>query len=518
MFSRKLKSKTYRLYKEYAGVLALLIVLQIITYSYFFTLPIFTDHTFPNGLIMRYPSYMTQMEGRWLADFINLLQGRSGVQSFQMYVAVMVQSINGILFARFLGLKKPLEVLLAGAFVCLYPAFLDNYSFNKDHIAYTVGDTLALLGILYCKNTVNSAKNAIISSFFFMLTLACYQPKIGFIGLLCICYLILYITDSNKNHLFSFKDTLGDIAYIFCVFFGGCLLYYVSIKFTITINHNKTNINSISEILIITFRSYDAFFRYHTVESDYLPKLLRFLPALGISLGYLSLLQKAKRRKNLAAVTLVTALLLLIPIVLRLPWIINKFTPENVGRTNFANGYALLFFLSSALKLEWLNLFVRWILTGFIYFFIIVGTQETNAAAFKSMYDLNMINRIVSRIETVADEVYQKRYALVVIGYYEDFRRSRYVKAPNKKNMPGVSRFAFPHYQDRQIQILNHFFFGKNVFRSPTVAQQEKAIASAKERRPWPAKESVYLLDDDIVVLLLEKYSDKSKVTQTSDK
>lgn len=514
-FSKKLISKTYRLYKKYAGVLALLIVLQIITYSYFFTLPIFTNHTFPNSWLFPYPSYMTRSEGRWLTDFIIRLQGGSGVQSFQMYVAVMVQSINGILFARFLGLKKPLEVLLAGAFICLYPAFLDNYSFNKDHIAYTVGDTLALLGILYCKNTVNSAKNAFITSFFFMFTLACYQPKIGFIGLLCICYLILYITHSNEHHPFSLKETLREIAYIFCVFFGGCLLYYISIKFVITLNSSKrTNINSIPEIFGTTFRSYGTFLRYYTVESDYLPKLLRFLPALGISLGCLALLQKAKRRKNLAAVTLVTVLLLLIPIVLRAPWIINKFTEEYAGRLSFANGYALLFFLSSALQVEWLNLFVRWILMGFIYFFIIVGTQESNATAFKTIYDVNMINRIVSRIETVVDEVYQKKYALVVIGYYPDFQRSRYVKAPNKKNSPHVSSFAFANY--RQTEILN-YFLGKNVFHRPTVAQKEKAIASAQERRPWPAKESVYILEDDVVVLLLEKYSNKSKITWTSD-
>ena len=504
-----------QLYREYGGVLALLLVLQLVTYSYFFTSLIFTNHTFPNSWVFPYPSYMTQGEGRWLSDLIIRLQGGSGVQPFQMYVAITVQSFNGILFARFLGLKKRFEVLLAAAFLCLYPAFLDNYSFGKDHITFVIGDTLALVGILYCKNTVQSVKNAVVSSIFFVLALASYQPKIALIGLLCICYLKMHITDNDKSRPFSLKETLLGIVYMSCVFFGACLLYFVSIKLTTTYNiGSRTYINSIPEMLGMTFGSYGTFLRYYTFDSDYLPKLVRFLPALGISLGCLALLQKAKR-KNLAAVAIIVVLLLLIPIVLRATYIINNNSWEYAGRITFANGYALLFFLSSALQAEWLNQFVRGILTVFIYFFIVVGTQESNAATFKTIYDLNMINRIVSRIETVAEEVYQKKYALVVIGHYQDFERSRYVRVPNSKHSPHVSSFAFAAY--RQSEILN-YFFGKNVFHRPTTAQKDKAIASAQGRRPWPAKESVYVLDDEVIVLVLEKYRPGTPLTWTKDR
>lgn len=517
-FANEITQKPYqacfRLYRKYSGILALLLVLQLVTYSYFFTSLIFTDHTFPNSWIYPYPSFKTQGEGRWLADLIIRLQGGSGVQPFQMYVAVMLQSVNGILFVRFLEIKKRFEVLLAAAFLCLYPAFLDNYSFSVDHITFAIGDTLALLGIIYCKNTVQSAKNAVVSSIFFMLALASYQPKIALIGFLCICYLTMRITDNDKCRPFSLKDTLLGIVYISCVFFGACLLYFVSIKLTTTYNiGGRTHINSIPEMIGMTFSSYGTFLRYYTVDSDYLPKLLRFLPALGIFLGCLALLQKAKRN-NLAAVALVVILLFLIPIALRTTYIINNNSWEDAGRISFVNGYALLFFLSSALQAGLLNHFVRGILTVFIYFFIVVGTQESNAATFKTIYDLNTINRIASRIETVAEELYQKKYALVVIGYYQKFERSRYVRVPNSRNLPHVSSFAFPAY--RQSQILN-YFFGKDVFHQPTTAQVKKAIASAQGRRPWPAKESVYVLEDKVIVLVLEKYRPGSPLTWTKN-
>ncbi len=51
---------------------------------------------------------------------------------------------------------------------------------------------------------------------------------------------------------------------------------------------------------------------------------------------------------------------------------------------------------------------------------------------------------------------YQKKYALVVIGHYQDFERSRYVRVPNSKHSPHVSSFAFAAY--RQSEILNYFF------------------------------------------------------------
>jgi len=297
--TQKLYHTFFRLYRKYGGVFAVLLVLQLVTYSYFFTSLIFTNHTFPNSWLYSYPSFKTQGEGRWFADIIILLQGGSGVQPLQMYLAVTLQSINSILFAYFLGFKKRFEVLLIAAFLCLYPAFLDNYSFSVDHITFAIGDTLALLGILYCKNKAQSVKNAAVSSFVFMLALASYQPKIALVGLLCICHLIKSITDNDERCLFSWKETLKRILYVSFIFLGACLLYFVSIKLTISTNiGSRTHINTIPQMIDMIFGSYGAFFRYYTVDSDYLPKQLRFLPIMGISIGCFALLNKAKRKHN----------------------------------------------------------------------------------------------------------------------------------------------------------------------------------------------------------------------------
>ncbi len=91
---------------------------------------------------------------------------------------------------------------------------------------------------------------------------------------------------------------------------------------------------------------------------------------------------------------MVAVLLLLIPVILRAPYIINRRSWEGAGRIVSANGYALLFFLCCAAQVDSLKRVVLAILTVFLYFFIVVGTQESNAAALKTVYDLSAINRI----------------------------------------------------------------------------------------------------------------------------
>src|SRR5262249_31420864 len=134
-------------------------------------------------------------------------------------------------------------------------------------------------------------------------------------------------------------------------------------------------------------------------------------------------------------------------------------------------------------------------------------------AAFKTVYDLSMINRIASRIESVVEDLYQTKHALVVVGRYPTFARCRYVGNPNSNHQAQVSTFAFT--APRQPWILN-YFFGRDVLMRPTPEQVKTAVASAEGRRPWPAKESVYTLDD-VIVVVMEKPSSGMPPTRTAE-
>ena len=498
--------------RQYGGVLAALVALQIVVYSYFFTTVILTDHTFPNTWVQPYPSHRTRDEGRWLQDLIIFFQGGAGVQPFQMFAAVTLQGINGILFARLLGLTKRFEVFLVAAVICLYPAILDTYSFASDHLTFAIGDTLALAGILCLASQRPSPTNAVVSGLCFMLSLAAYGPKIALIGLLCLCHLAMSIaTDNDATDSDATGPRSGDptatllrLGYVFAVFAAACLCYYASSKLVVTQDAGmRVQLNSAGQMGQAAVQAYIKFFRYCTVDSDYLPVFLRALPAMAVALGTVSLLLSA-RRKGATAIAIVAVLLALIPLAVRASYIINGNTYENNGRITYVNGYALVFFLAAALHRPMLKWCAMGMLLVLFYVMAVVGTQETNVAAMRTIYETNMINRLAARIEEQTEGLYERERALVVIGVLPEFPYQRYLRYRNLQTQPHSRFTVFPFF--RQVEILN-FLFGRVLLKAPTASQVERATASAKDRKPWPSADSVYV-EDDVVVILLEKYKE----------
>ena len=139
------------------------------------------------------------------------------------------------------------------------------------------------------------------------------------------------------------------------------------------------------------------------------------------------------------------------------------------------------------------------------------ATQETNKAYLKVIFDTNKINRIVQRIENVVPDLYENKKAIVIVGSLK-MNDKGYKRYPNKGNYAHVNSETFAPY--RQIEILN-FYCGENIFVRPTIQQKEKSLLSTKDRRAWPAPESVYTTEDGVVVVLLKKYKLGEHVTWT---
>jgi len=496
-------------WREYGPVLAALVALQVVVYSYFFTTPIFTDHTIPNTWVQPYPSHRTREEGRWFQDLIICFQGGSGVQSFQMFLAAMLQGINGILFAKLLRLDSRRAVFGAAAAICLYPAILDMYCFASDHLTFVFGDTLALVGILWLAKTRPAPHNALLAVVCFTLSLAAYGPKIAFIALLCLCHVAMFITrdddgdaSESTGERSTVPATLARIAYVAAVFAAACICFYASSKLTITNQAGmRVQLNSTSQMGEAVVEAYRKFLLYCTVDADYLPVPLRTLPAVAVALGCVALLLNSCRTGATAG-AMMALVLVLIPLVLRASFIINANSYEGSGRINYVNGYALVFFLAVALHRPALRWSAAGLLMVLLYVSAVVGTQETNAAAMRSIYETNLVNRLAARIELAAGDLSTKTYALVVIGRFPELPYQRYVRYRNQQTQPAARFTAFPPF--RQVGFLN-FLLGKDVLKMPTSTQVERATASTEGRKPWPSPESVYV-EGDVVVVLLQPY------------
>ena len=490
-------------------VLIGLIVAQVVAYGYLLSTVVLTNHTFPNAWLFSYPSYRTLSEGRWLHDIIVRLLGGSGVQFFQMAAAVCLQAVNAILFARLIGLVRTLDVVLAGLFLCLYPAFLDSYSFSIDHVSMCVGDTLVLAGATLLRFRP-SPRSATVATVLFALSLAVYQPKLSLILLMLVMLEILRIVDGDRRRSpESPASLLRSLGASLLIAVGTVGLYWLSLKLTLQSGGGtRTYINGPTEFLTQVVASYGTTWRAMTAD-DHLPGYLRMLPAIAVALGTGALVGAAWRRGPIAVVVAV-ALVCTMPLALRSAHLINHFSWKHAGRITFANGYAILFFLS--LGLRWTRvrpLFIAMI-GLFVYTYFIVATQESNAAAMKTIYETQFMARIAARLEPLLGVEPEPR-PVVVVGTYPEFPRHKYVR--HKGGTAAVHKTAFAPY--RQIEMLN-FFLGRDVFRKPTAAEVSGAMDSIEGHATWPSPDAVYVVDDTVVILL-EPFRKGVSVTRSGE-
>ena len=479
--------------------------LTLIAYSYLFTTIIFTNHTLPNVWLRSFPSYYTTFsEGRWFNDVIYAFVGVGGAQSFQMAIACGIQIVNGFLFAALLGVTRRWYIFLIAAFVSLYPAILDYYSFTSDHIAFVVGDTFALLGVLALDRMDGRKAPVGVAALCFLLCLATYQPKIALIAVLLLMWCIRGTLDRRDIKSMVVERVVpASMTFALAV-----IAYYVSTRLIIVSPQPRTHINDLYTFLQQVLQAYPEVWRYFT-KADYLPRPLQALPLLGIALGSIALVWQV-RKNGWSMISAVLVLLAAFPLALQLSYLINDATWRNTGRILAAHAYFVLFFLASAWALPRLRVISMTIMGVMLYYFVIVAAQETNAAALKTVYDLQKLNRIVARVESL---IPPGGVSVVAIGSMANKQFSEYGAYPNTLYRPHLKSDTFAPY--RQVGILN-FLLGRDLLRAPTRAQVGAAVASAEDRDPWPSPKSVYV-HDGILVVLLSRYKPGAAATWSLD-
>jgi len=504
-------------------VFAILMLLQIAAYSYFYTSIIVTNHSIREVCLYPFPSFMTRARGRWMEDLTLLAQGGSGVAPFAMLSATALQAINGILLAELIGLRRKRDVLGVAALLCLYPAFLDYYSFVADQLSFVVGDFFAILGIVVFVRNRPSLVRVMGAAFFFLLAIACHQPRIALVSFLSAAVVLLALgSESEKTEasLAPDRQAIRDGILLLAAIAIAVGAYWLSSKILFDNrlrnapgNSVVTHVSTLPEALQQLAIAHKKFFAFFIRDLPGLPMRLQFLPALGVAIGALALLWRAGQRGWRTALLAIGALAL-IPIALRATYVINCKSYEMYGRIVFVNGYCLAFFIGCGLRAERVRAWSAAVAITLLYFFFILATQESNFAVYKTTYELSMIQRIAARAGSLIDPtVPPKPIAVVVVGTYPEMKREHYVRHPGEGRLVAAHRVSFATWI--QVDYLN-FFFGGNFFRRPFHDEVSRAIESTKGKAPWPSGESVYRFEDTIVVFL-ERYQPGIPVTLAAE-
>jgi hypothetical protein len=481
----------------------------VLAYSYIATALLLTNHSFPNSFVYPYPSPKTLLEGRWAADVIIQLTGGSGVQSVQFILAVAVKAVNALLLCHILRVRGRGVIFLVGILLALHPAFLDYYSFTVDDTTFELGDSFALLSILCLARVGRRLPRIAGATVFLVLSIAAYQPKIALSSSLL---LVVLATDRLRPENDDRRSPLTTFLEAATALISAVLIYYVSIKLTATpVPGERGHVNSVVEMLKAARQAYREVFLDFTVRVDYLPRALRFIPGLCILMGLAIVLVNSLRRGPLSFILALVAVVLL-PIAMQLSYVINNETWASAGRILSVHAYILcaaVIIVITEARIRWIGVSLAVLLS---YFFFVVACQENNAAAMKSVFDVAKLNRILSRIESVAPDIYSKEYAFVAIGELGMNPDQRMKRFANKLYGSLFQSEFFVNF--RQPEILN-FFLGRQAARRPKQSELDAAIAASRERPPWPAAGSVFV-QDGVVVVVLKPYAPDVSVSWVS--
>ena len=510
-------SKLGLLVKRHWVLVASLFLIQFFTYSYLYTTITFSNHTFPNVWLFTFPSYRTTGEGRWLHDLIIQSQGGSGVQAYQMFIATLLQAINGILFATLLRWRHKITIFLLSATLCLYPAFLDYYGFAVDHLSFVVADTFCLLAAWASTRLKSVIIKLLLGAVLYTFALSVYAPKIALVSFMSIATLILNLT----HHGFRIKNShaIKLIRREFFISFSTLLLaitmFLLVIKITVVHDSGaRTHINDVLQMFEESKSAYSSAIQYFVGGVAGVPRQLFFLPILGIGLGSIAMIWRSYKI-NIYICTAIIALILLMPLALYSPWIVNSEAWRGAGRLHAAHGYMLIFFLSWGLRLLVSRWVAKFVLLVLLWSFLILASQQTNAIAFKSFYETSFINRLAVRVEPILNPEMSSAQPLVVIGQIPPFDISPYVKVPPRFDRANIL-FGGTFAPYRQIEILNYFLGGK-ILRPPSQGELSQAIEPARLVQPWPADGSIFS-SNGTVIIVLQSPEQKVPLTRQIDR
>ena len=479
----------------------------------------------PNSLAQSFPSHRIAAEGRWGHEIIIQLLGGAGNQAVFNTLGMIVLVLNGFLFAEFMNVKTRAQRFIVAALVTLSPIFLEYLSFSIDAFPYAIGDMAALLGVIVlarlpaiwpqlaasfettpapfqsaaalASRIPPMAAAIIISAGLFTIALGIYQPKISLIAIL----LAFYLLGEFSMQKLSPMQVAQRIAAAATSFIAAILTYWISYKLLAVVSdslgYNRTQVNSISDMVGHASASYGEIFRLVVGFVQSISPLTSLSLFILMGSAFVLVALRAFRNGLLQGLFSI-ALIALIPVGLRLTYVINQDTFADIARA--MPSVALMAAFASAICLS------RFKAVALIASLIVVWSsftvlvQESSAAALKSWHETAMITRIVARVEPLLAQGDQN--TLVVIGRPR-FDHSLVVSAPDRPLRPQTKKPAYINY--RQIALTN-FLLGEERVISPNAEQRAHARRAAAGRAVWPAPTSVFRDGDLIVVLLDENY------------
>jgi hypothetical protein len=486
----------------------IVLLVNILALAYALSRDIYTNHTFPNALLLPRPSFRTS-EGRWGTDFVYYLLGGSGVPLLSLLLAIVAQVVNGLIFSRLLGLTGIARTAICAALVSIHPFMLDYYAYSGDDLSFAVGDTLILssVGIV----GISPASWAL-STVLFSVALSVYQPKLS---LMLTAIMLTFVAGLLRrgSTAASLRELcrLGSLRAACAA--AGAALYLGELRaeewLAPAAGHyfrERTHAADLPAMLALVGPLLSNLRDRLLFDTTAFPRPVQWLLAAQVMcfavLGMRRIRSVKDRRIGAASGALLLAAALVLPFCMYAALIASA-SDMDASRFYVPIAYLLGFLVAingSLLHGRWTGR--AWsVMSGLlITMFMVRDTQILHRASLSRTQEMSIVARVTDRLQLDPRYASARPHPLVVFGLPP--HRWPPLDLGNGSIMSNFERPGFIEF--RQVEALN-FYAGMQGFQYPTRQDIDAGAGYAAAHATWPASDSVAILDSGIAVVVFER-------------
>ena len=422
-------------------------------------------------------------------------------------------ALAGILLAYYWNLpKKTSTYVVISLFFAVTPYTLSWLYYAKNTLGNLWLPAFVLSSLILSeKKSENINKSYfynILAILLCIIALGTYLPIVSFIAIAVIGKVIMGLITSEKTFIQTLQEFTQSLSNLLASFMLFAFIITILQEKSIMANAYNTQLESIFAIFAKLPQMLYSMIEQLILPMPFLDIAYKFFYIIIILTALFTIIFKCNTPKNALTSILLLVLALVCTKLTYLFSIQSLNNPNYVARIDF---YSLPLFytlmLSIVLKLsnptQYKYTFIFAILIVFMSFVRVAYAQKVWKFGWDA--ETKLVDRIITRLEKMPEFNINKQYKLVQVGE-QSLRKNYYVKRNNEYQSNELLNSAY--YKEGKGKEAYNFYYqtdfikedaSNHAFNDPQI--KEYILHNA---RAWPAKESLAIINDYIIIILNE--------------
>ena len=422
-------------------------------------------------------------------------------------------ALAGILLAYYWNLPKKTSIYVAVAlFFAVTPYTLSWLYYAKN----TLGNLWLPAFVLSTLILSEKKSSNINQSYFYnilaillcIIALGTYLPIVSFIIITIIGKIIINLATSEKTFINTLKEFTQTFSNILASFMLFAFIITILQERNIMANAYNTQLENLFVIFAKLPQMFHTMIEQLVIPMPFIDIVYKLFYVIIILTAIFTVIFKSQNTKN-AIASLSLIILALVCTKLTFLFSIQSINnPDFVARIDFYSlpvFYTLMLciILNLTQKTQFKCIYIFAIILIFMSFVRVAYAQKVWKFGWDA--ETKLAERIITRLEKMPEFDIKKQYKLIQIGE-QSLRKNYYIKQNNEYQSNELLNSAY--YKEGKGKEAYNFYYQTDFIKedASTQAFNEPQIKEylLNNARPWPAKESLAIINDYIIIILNE--------------